>query len=61
MTLTYPLINSAKKILWLVTGSEKKEMVQRLLNQDASIPAGAVNQMNALLLVDELALGNGSD
>ena len=36
-------------------------MVQRLLNQDASIPAGAVNQMNALLLVDELALGNGSD
>jgi 6-phosphogluconolactonase len=61
MTLTYPLINSAKKILWLVTGAEKKEMVQRLLNQDASIPAGAVNQMNALLLVDELALGNGSD
>ena len=52
MTLTYPLLNSAKHILWIVTGAEKREMVQRLLQQDASIPAGLVSQKNALLMVD---------
>jgi 6-phosphogluconolactonase len=57
MTLTYPLLNSAKRILWIVTGAEKQEMVQRLLKQDASIPAGAVNQANSLLMVDQIAFG----
>lgn len=61
MTLTYPLINSAKKILWVVTGAEKQEMVKRFLKQDTSIPAGAVDQTNALILVDEVAFGNGLD
>ena len=56
MTLTYPLLNSAKRILWIVTGAEKQVMVQRLLQQDASIPAGAVNQANALLMVDQAAI-----
>ena len=58
MTLTYPLLNSAKKILWIVTGAEKQEMVQRLLKRDTSIPAGSVNQANALLMVDQAAFGN---
>lgn len=61
MTLTYPLINSAKKILWVVTGAEKQEMVKRFLKKDTSIPAGAVDQTNALILVDEVAFGNGLD
>jgi hypothetical protein len=39
-----------------VTGSEKKEMVQRLLQQDSSIPAGNIRQENALLLVDQAAI-----
>jgi 6-phosphogluconolactonase len=56
MTLTYPLLNSAKKLLWIVTGSEKQEMVQRLLNQDPSIPAGSIRQENALLMVDQAAM-----
>jgi 6-phosphogluconolactonase len=58
MTLTYPLLNSAKRILWIVTGAEKQEMVQRLLKQDGSIPAGVVNQANALLMADQAAFGN---
>ncbi len=58
MTLTYPLLNSAKRILWIVTGAEKQEMVQRLLKRDTSIPAGSVNQANALLMVDQAAFGN---
>ena len=56
MTLTYPLLNAAKQILWIVTGSEKKEMVQRLLQQDPRIPAGMIRQENALLLVDQAAI-----
>jgi 6-phosphogluconolactonase len=58
MTLTYPLLNSAKQILWIVTGAEKQEMVQLLLKQDTSIPAGIVNQANALLMMDSAAFGN---
>lgn len=56
MTLTYPLLNEAKQLLWIVTGSEKQEMVQRLLQQDPSIPAGSVRQENALLMVDQAAM-----
>jgi 6-phosphogluconolactonase len=56
MTLTYPLLNSAKQLLWIVTGSEKHEMVKRLLQQDPSIPAGSIRQENALLLVDQAAM-----
>jgi 6-phosphogluconolactonase len=56
MTLTYPLLNAAKQILWIVTGSEKKEMVQRMLQQDPSIPAGSIRSENALLLVDQAAI-----
>jgi 6-phosphogluconolactonase len=56
MTLTYPLLNAAKQILWVVTGSEKKEMVQRMLQQDSSIPAGSIRPENALLLVDQAAM-----
>jgi 6-phosphogluconolactonase len=56
MTLTYPLLNSAKQLLWIVTGSEKQEMVKRLLQQDPSIPAGSIRQENALLMVDQAAI-----
>jgi 6-phosphogluconolactonase len=57
MTLTYPVINRARKILWLVTGKEKAEMLVRLRNGDKSIPAGWVNQDHALVLADEAAAG----
>ena len=57
MTLTYPLINRSRHVLWLVTGSEKKEMLSRLLAGDKSIPAGRVRQDNAVLLADRAAAG----
>jgi len=53
MTLTYPVINRARKILWLITGSEKGEMLQRLLDCDLSIPAGRISQENAMVLADK--------
>ena len=58
MTITYPLINRAKEVLWLVTGEEKAEMLQRLLQQDPSIPAGKVNPTNATIFADQAAAKN---
>jgi len=58
LTLTYPIINRARKILWLVTGSEKSEMLQRLLVGDLSIPAGRISQENAYVLADNDAVKN---
>lgn len=58
MTLTYPLINRAEKILWLLTGEEKTEMLQRLLNADQEIPGGRVSQNQALIFADEPAAKN---
>jgi 6-phosphogluconolactonase len=52
MTLTYPILNRARRVLWVVTGSEKAEMVNRLLSGDRSIPAGRVRSDRALLLAD---------
>jgi 6-phosphogluconolactonase len=55
MTLTYPVINRARRILWLVTGSEKAGPLARLRAADASIPAGRIRQDRALVLADREA------
>src|SRR5262245_20522027 len=55
LTLTYPVINRARLILWLVTGREKVPMYKRLQAADQSIPAGRVLQNNAVLLADSAA------
>ena len=52
LTLTYPIINRAGRILWVITGSEKSEMLKRLTDNDLSIPAGRVSQDNAIVLAD---------
>jgi 6-phosphogluconolactonase len=57
LTLTYPVIDRARLILWLVTGSEKVPMYKRLLTADRSIPAGRVLQDSALVLADSAAAG----
>lgn len=57
LTLTYPLINRARKILWLITGTEKREMLQRLIDSDLSIPAGRISQEHAMVLADKDAAG----
>jgi 6-phosphogluconolactonase len=55
MTLTYPIINRARLVLWVVTGAEKVEMLGRLRDGDQSIPAGRVQAENSLLLADAAA------
>ena len=56
MTLTYPVINRARRILWLVTGSEKVEMLVRLRQGDASIPSGGIRQDRASIFADRAAV-----
>jgi 6-phosphogluconolactonase len=58
MTLTYPILNRARRILWIVTGGEKFEMLSRLRNGDESIPAGRVRRDHALVLADRAAGGD---
>ncbi|MBK9088185.1 MAG: 6-phosphogluconolactonase [Holophagales bacterium] len=55
MTLTYPVLDRARKVLWLVTGEDKAAMLPRLLAADLSIPAGRVQQARALVLADRAA------
>jgi 6-phosphogluconolactonase len=55
MTLTYPILNRARQILWLVTGDDKRDALRRLRDADRSIPAGRVAQANAIVLADRAA------
>lgn len=55
MTLTYPILNRARRVLWVVTGSDKAGPLAKLLRGDVSIPAGRVRQDQALVLADRAA------
>jgi len=59
MTLTFPAINRARCVLWLVTGAGKANALARLRAGDRSIPAGRVLRSRALLLADVAAGGGG--
>ncbi len=56
MTLTYPMLDRSRRIVWLVTGREKAEMLARLCAADRSIPAGRVPQHQAVVLADHEAV-----
>ncbi len=55
MTLTYPIINRSRRILWVVTGAEKAKPLLQLRDADATIPAGRVRQDCDLVLADVAA------
>jgi 6-phosphogluconolactonase len=57
MTLTFPVIDRARRVLWIVTGADKGAMLGRLLEADRSIPAGRVRQDRALVFADRAAAG----
>lgn len=57
MTLTYPTLERARQILWLVTGEDKVDALRRLREGDRSIPAGRVPSEHALLFADAAAAG----
>ena len=55
MTVTYPAVDTARQILWLVTGAEKRDPLAKLLAGDTSIPAGRVQNDNMIVVADEAA------
>jgi len=57
MTLTYPILNRARHVLWVVTGSDKVDALARLREGDTSIPAGKIRRDQAVVLADEAAAG----
>jgi 6-phosphogluconolactonase len=52
MTLTLPVLNRARRILWLVTGADKATALARLRQGDRGIPAGRVRTDRALIITD---------
>ena len=60
MTLTYPVLDRARHILWLVTGEDKVDALRRLRAGDPSIPAGRVRSENTLVIADAAAAGSPS-
>ena len=57
MTLTYPMLNRSRRILWVVTGAGKSGVLARLCDADVSIPAGRIRQDQALVIADRAAFG----
>jgi 6-phosphogluconolactonase len=55
VTLTYPALNAARRIVWLAAGAGKGEMLRRLVAGDPTIPAGKVLQDRAAVVCDEAA------
>lgn len=55
MTLTYPALNDARRIVWLVTGPDKPEALQKLLDGDESIPAARVHNDHVIVVADAAA------
>jgi 6-phosphogluconolactonase len=57
MTLTYPVLEAAAQILWLVTGADKVDALAKLRAGDESIPAGRVRNPNVTLIAESASAG----
>jgi 6-phosphogluconolactonase len=57
MTLTYPMLNRSRRVLWLVTGNDKVDALARLREGDTSIPGGRIQRAQAVVLADQAAAG----
>jgi 6-phosphogluconolactonase/glucosamine-6-phosphate isomerase/deaminase len=55
MTLTYPALDAARELVWLVTGETKRDVLARLLAGDESIPAGRISNPHQLVIADAAA------
>jgi len=57
MTLTYPIINRSRRILWLVTGADKVDALRKLRAGDSSIPGARIARDKAVLLAEQASVG----
>ena len=56
MTLTYPMLDRSRELLWLVVGESKAEPLRLLLAGDPSIPAGRIRAEKSLVVADAAAV-----
>jgi 6-phosphogluconolactonase len=52
MTLTYPALDRARAIFFLVLGDDKRNALARLLEHDSTIPAGKVEGEDVVVITD---------
>jgi 6-phosphogluconolactonase/glucosamine-6-phosphate isomerase/deaminase len=57
MTLTYPALDAARRIMWLISGEGKRDALSLLLAGDRAIPAGRVSAMDGVVVCDRAARG----
>jgi 6-phosphogluconolactonase len=58
ITLTYPALDDSGAVAFLVSGAEKRAMLRRLLDGDATLPAAAVWPKGAVtVFADQAAMG----
>ena len=53
MTLTYPALSRAERVIWVVTGPEKRDALRKLITSDRSIPATHVPVPDQVLVTDQ--------
>jgi len=52
MTLTYPALSRAVRVIWVVTGAPKREALRRLIDGDRSIPAARISVVDQVIVTD---------
>jgi 6-phosphogluconolactonase len=55
MTLTFPVLDGAREILWLVSGAAKRGALAGVLARDPKLPASRVRQDAAVVFADPAA------
>ena len=60
MTLTYPVLDRAARILWLVTGDDKVDALRRTRAAMRRSPPGVSSTADQRVFCDEAAAGDGT-
>jgi 6-phosphogluconolactonase len=55
LTLTFPALDRAQRVLWIVTGADKARPLGQLVAHDRAIPAGRIAATDQLAIVDRAA------
>jgi len=55
MTLTYPVLDRAACVLWLISGVDKAPALRQLMARDTSVPAGRVRAADQVVMADRSA------
>lgn len=58
MTLTFPVLDDARHVLWVIQGASKADALRLLRSRDPSIPASRVGASDQLAVVDAAAWGD---